>query len=95
MLEHRRSFESNLEVQLDMWKADIDVLKVEAKGAGFDAVVHYSRFIDELQGKHDKVSHYLSSLRGANDESWESMRSNSESDFMAFKALSLVPARKP
>ena len=95
MLEHRRIFEGNLEAQLTLWKADIDGLKVRAKGVGFDAVVHYSRFIDELQGKHDRVSYYLSSLRGANDESWESLRSRSEADFMAFKAVALIPVWKP
>jgi hypothetical protein len=86
VLEHRRSFESNLEVQLEMWKADIDVLKAEARDAGLDSVVHDSRFIDELQGKHDKVSYYLSSLRGASDAAWEGLRSRSEADFMAFTA---------
>ena len=94
MLEHRRIFECNLEAQLALWKADIDVLKAKSKHAGFDAVVHYSQSIDELQGKYDKVSHHLSSLRGANDAAWESLRDSVEEGFMAFNALSLVPARK-
>jgi hypothetical protein len=94
VLERRRDFECNLEAQLALWKADIDLLKAKSEHAGFDAVVHYSRFIDELQGKYDKVSHHLSSLRGANDAAWESLRDSTEEGFMAFNALSLVPARK-
>ena len=94
MLEHRRIFESSLEAQLALWKADIADLKAKSKHAGFDAVVHYSQSIDELQGKYDKVSHHLSSLRGAKDAAWESLRDSTEEGFMAFNALSLVPARK-
>jgi len=94
MLAHRRIFERNLEAQLALWKADIDVLKAKSKHAEFDAVVYYSQSIDERQGKYDKVSHHLSSLRGANDAAWESLRDSTEEGFMAFTALSMVPARK-
>jgi len=48
MFEKRKAYESNLEAQLAMWKADIDVLQAKAGRAEVSAKVQYDKTIENL-----------------------------------------------
>jgi uncharacterized protein YfiM (DUF2279 family) len=86
MNEHRRIYESYLEAELTRWKADLSKLKAKGQGAGSEAMALHES-IEALQRKHDEASFHLSSLKGASDEAWDSVRAHTERGWMQFKSL--------
>jgi len=78
MLQNRWLYESNLEGQLAQWKADLIVLKAEARPVAIDAAVQHDQSIDALQHQHDMASHHLSSLRGASDDAWQDVKTSTD-----------------
>lgn len=87
MLENRKIYESNLEMQLAQWKADIDVLKAKAKRAEVGAKVQYDKTIDSLQRTHDDARGHLRGLQEAGEDAWEGVKSGTEKAWAEFRTL--------
>lgn len=87
MLEQRKAYESNLEAQLALWKADIDVLQAKARRAEVSAKVQYDKTIDSLQRTHAEAGQRLRTLQDAGDETWESMKTGTEKAWTEFRGL--------
>ncbi len=87
MLENRKAYESKLEAQLAQWEAEIDVLKAKAKRQGVDAMVGYDKTIDALQRKREEIKNHLLNLKGASDDTWESMKAGAEQAWLELKAM--------
>ncbi|HEY3271970.1 MAG TPA: hypothetical protein VGJ89_12235 [Geothrix sp.] len=86
MPENRRTYEGNLEAQLEQWKDDLALLRAKASRAGTDPA-QYTESIDVIQRQHDTASYHLSSLRGASDGDWQRVRASTETGWMEYKAL--------
>ncbi len=78
MLENRKAYETKLDAQLAQWKAEIDVLKAEARRTSVDVMVNYDRTIDALQAKHEEAGKHLSGLKAASDDAWENVKAGTE-----------------
>jgi len=87
MFEKRKAYESNLEAQLAMWKADIDVLQAKAGRAEVSAKVQYDKTIDSLERTHAEAGKRLRSLQDAGDETWESLKAGTEKAWTEFRDL--------
>lgn len=87
MFENRKAYESNLESQLALWKADIDVLQAKARRAEVSAKIQYDRTIDSLQRTHAEAGERLRSLKDAGDETWEGLKTGTEKAWTEFREL--------
>jgi len=87
MLEKRKAYESNLEAQLAMWKADIDVLQAKAGRAEVSAKIQYDQTIDSLERTHAEAGKRLRSLQDAGDEAWEGLKAGTEKAWTEFRDL--------
>jgi putative heme iron utilization protein len=87
MLENRKAYESNLQAQLALWKADIDVLQAKARRAEVSAKVQYDKTIDSLRHTHAEAGERLRSLQDAGDEAWEGLKTGTEKAWTEFRAL--------
>ncbi|GLH67001.1 hypothetical protein [Geothrix edaphica] len=92
MLQNRWLYESNLEAQLARWKADLAILKAKLRPAEIDAASQHDESIEALQHKHDMTSYHLSSLRGASDDAWQSVKASTETSWMDFTAIVQDPS---
>lgn len=87
MLEMRKAYETHLQAQLALWKADIDVLQAKARRAEVSAKVQYDTTIDSLQRTHAEAGERLRSLQDAGDETWESLKTGTEKAWTEFRDL--------
>ncbi|WP_291271817.1 hypothetical protein [Geothrix sp.] len=86
MPENRRTYEGSLEAQLEQWKDDLALLRAKASRVGTDPA-QYEESIAAIQHQHDTASYHLSSLRGASDGAWQSVKASTETGWMEYKAL--------
>jgi hypothetical protein len=86
MPENRRTYEGCLEAQLEQWKDDLALLRAKASRIGTDPV-QYEEAIAALQHQHDTASFHLSSLRGASDDAWQSVKASTGKGWMEHKVL--------
>lgn len=93
MLQNRKIYENDLQVQLARWKADIDFLEARVKRVGAVAAAQLDKSIVALQRQHAVVSHQLSSLKAATDEAWESVKAHEDRGWTGFKTHS--PGSQP
>ena len=87
MLEMRKAYETNLEAQLALWKADIGVLQAKAGRAEVSAKIQYDKTIDSLERTHTEAGKRLRSLQDAGDETWESLKTGTEKAWTEFRDL--------
>ncbi|HCZ33478.1 MAG TPA: coiled coil domain-containing protein [Holophagaceae bacterium] len=87
MLEKRKAYETNLQAQLALWKADIDVLQAKARRAEVSAKVQYDKTIDSLQRTHAEAGERLRNLQDAGDEAWEGLKTGTEKAWTEFRDL--------
>ena len=87
MLELRKAYESSLEAQLALWKADIDVLQAKARRAEVGAKVQFDKTLDRLQHTHAEAGKRLRSLQETGDETWESVKAGTEKAWSEFRDL--------
>ncbi len=87
MLKKRKAYESNLEAQLAMWKADIDVLQAKAKRAEVGVKVQYDKTLDSLERTHAEAAKRLRSLQEAGDDTWDSVKAGTEKAWTEFRDL--------
>jgi len=87
MLPRRKVYESNLEAQLALWRAEIDELQAKARHAEAGAKAQYDKRLEHLQLTHAEAAERLRSLQDAPDEAWESVKTGTEKAWMAFRTM--------
>jgi len=85
MIERRKAYESNLEAQLALWKADIGVLQAKAGRAEIRAKLQYDKTIDSLQRTHAEADDHFRKLQDAGDETWEDVKAGTEKAWTEFR----------
>ncbi|MBK7293438.1 MAG: coiled coil domain-containing protein [Holophagaceae bacterium] len=87
MLEKRKAYESNLEAQLALWRADIGVLQAKAGRAEVSAKIQYDKTIDSFERTHAEAGKRLRRLQDAGDEAWEGLKTDTEKAWTEFREL--------
>ncbi len=88
MLPERKAYESNLEAQLAKWKAELAVMRVQAKDLEGGTKLQSDQVFEAIQHKHDQATHRLNYLKEVRDDAWESVKVHTESTWAEIKALS-------
>ncbi len=68
------AYESKLQVQLDEFNSEIEMLKSRADKAEADAQPWHRKQIEALQEKHRIAKEKYSELKEASDDAWEDMK---------------------
>lgn len=75
----KEAYEQKLKSQLAEWKAEIDKLEANAKGAGADTQIEYDKKINELKSMYDSANEKLVELNKAGDDAWENLKAGIDS----------------
>jgi len=87
MLKDREAYEAKLDEQLAAWEADIERLKLKAKGVGVDGMMKFDQAIERMQCKRTEARVHLGNLKAASDDTWEQVKAGSEKAWAEFKAI--------
>ena len=83
---------SNMEDQLKLWGAKLEVLTSKADVAGQKAKIGSRKHLDELKAKMNVAQAKLRNAKAAGDEKWDAFKADVESSWKelesAFKKLS-------
>lgn len=62
-----------MQAQIDEWRAEVDKLEAQARGASADAQIHLNEQIEALQGKIEEGNEKLTALLEKGEEAWEKL----------------------
>lgn len=66
-------YERKMQAQIEEWRAGVDKLEAQAKGAAADAQLQLNEKIETLQGKIEEGNSKLTALRAKGEEAWEKL----------------------
>jgi len=78
MRDKRKAYEEKLDAQLDVWNAQIALLKAKADKVKAEAKIEYYKIIEALQHKQDEAGTKLHELKTSGDEAWEDLKTGVE-----------------
>lgn len=84
-MSEKKLYEQKLRARLDEWRADLDKLKAQAKGASANAQIDMRKQIDSLEAQVERARGQLNELGRASDEAWTSLRAGLEASWDSLK----------
>ncbi len=74
----KQEYQEELELQLNEWQKEIDLLKIKASAAPVNLEKEINNHIEKLQGKIDEGKASLAELTEADENTWEIIKEGSE-----------------
>lgn len=81
----KEQYQQKLQAQLDIWKADLDLLKAKAANATADAKIEMNHQAAELEVKLEEGKAKLAEFADAGHDAWESLKDGAESVWISIK----------
>jgi len=78
-------YQQKLQAQLDVWKADADILKAKAAEATADAKIELHKQVDVLELKLEEGKLKLAELADSGHDAWESLKDSADAVWASIK----------
>ena len=85
-MSDKQQYQQKLQAQLDLWKAEIEVMKAKAADATADAKIELHKQVDVLEAKLEEGKAKLAEFADSGHEAWESLKDSAESVWISIKA---------
>jgi hypothetical protein len=79
----REVYVEKLKARLNLWDAELGRIDAKAHAAQADVRIELERIADELHRKRDEASRRMRKLEKAGEDSWDELKSGTESAFVA------------
>jgi len=80
------AYKQKIEAELELVKAQVDVLKAKAKGLSADANLEYAKEIKDMEDSYDIVKSKLHELGEASESTWENLKDETENIWNSLSA---------
>ena len=85
-MSKKDEYVEKMKKQLDGWSTDIDELQVKASLAKAELKTRYEEQIADLRKKRQEGESRLNQIKAAADDSWETLKNETERTWGALKA---------
>jgi hypothetical protein len=79
-------YQQKMKAQLELWKAEIDMLKAKASVASVDAQLEMNKQIKSMEIKFNDGKAKSAALAEASEKAWQSMKERVESAWSSLKS---------
>lgn len=80
------AYKQKIEAELELVKANLEVLKAKAKGATADMRISYSKEIENIEDNYAVVQAKLGELGEVGEGAWEHLKKDIESSWDSLRA---------
>ena len=80
------AYKQKIEAEVDLVKAQLEVLKAKAKGLSADANLEYAKEIKDMEDSYEMVKAKLHELGEASESTWENLKVETENAWDSLSA---------